>query len=176
MKKRKVLKFSTLLLGCGFVSFAFMSYARIARLDLVVNPRCKECFSPAKTHAGCLIAKDKKILLVRDSWSKKLGFPAGHHDFGERAFQTAYRETLEETGIRVVIDEYLYESKATNFRLFKCNIIEETGKHDGEILEFAYVGKEDIRRIIDEGDARFADQLEFVYQNFETLSRSMSVL
>ena len=169
MKKKKVLRFSTLLFVFGFFAYAFMSYARIARLDLSVNPRCKECFSPAKNHAGCLISVEGKILLVRDKVSKKLGFPAGHHEFGERAFQTAYRETLEETGLRVVLESYVTEFAGENFRLFKCNVIEDTGKHDNEIMEVKYVSQDELKAVIDSGDARFTNQLEYVHGHFNDL-------
>ena len=171
MKKKKVVKLSSFLIVAGFVAYAFMSYVRIARLDLPVNPRCRECFSPAKNHAGCLIAVDKKILLVRDKKSKKFGFPAGRHELGERAFQTAYRETLEETGLRVVLDYYISEFASENFRLFKCNIIEDTGKHDNEIIEVRYVNKGELKDVIDNGDARFKNQLEYVHEHFEELNK-----
>ena len=171
MTKKKVVKLSSFLIVAGFVAYAFMSYLRIARLDLPVNPRCRECFSPAKNHAGCLIAVDKKILLVRDKKSKKFGFPAGRHELGERAFQTAYRETLEETGLRVVLDAYIEEFASENFRLFKCNIIEDTGKHDNEIMEVKYADKKELKDIIDTGNARFKNQLEYVYNHFEELNK-----
>jgi len=107
--------------------------------------------------------------LVRDKLSKKLGFPAGKHEFGERAFQTAYRETLEETGLRVVLERYLAEFEEENFRLFKCNIIEDTKKHDNEIMEVRYLNQQEIKEVIDSNDARFKNQLEFVYEKFDEL-------
>ena len=170
MKKSKFFVYSTPLLVVFGCSYAIMSYSRIARMDLAVNPMCKECFSPAKTHAGCAIfSSDKKILLVRDKKSKKWGFPAGTHEMGERAFQTAYRETLEETGLRVVINDYINEFKGQNFRLFKCNVIEDTKKHDNEIVEFNYFSKQSLKKIIDQNGARFSNQLKFVYKNFDNI-------
>ena len=167
MKKKAILTYFTplfIILGC---IYAVMCYSRIADLNLAVNPMCKECFSPANTHAGCAIFIDNKILLVKDKKSKKWGFPAGKHEMGERAFQTAYRETLEETGLHVFIDDYLGEFKEQNFRLFRCNIIEDTKKHDNEIFESKFFSKDEVKKIIDsKTDARFLNQLEFVYKLF----------
>ena len=172
MKHIKTIVYTASLIGVGFCAYTAMCYSRIAHMNLSVNPSCQECFSPANTHAGCAIFNNKKIFLVRDRKSKKWGFPAGKHDTGERAFQTAYRETLEETGFRVVIDEYLAEFAKQNFRLFKCNVIEDTGKRDNEILEFRYFNKEELGKIIkDKKDARFVNQLEFIYNNFDKLTK-----
>ena len=172
MKKSKYITYLTplfIILGC---IYAAMSYARIARMDLAVNPTCKKCFSTAKTHAGCAIFANNKLLLVRDKESKKWGFPAGSHEMGERAFQTAYRETLEETGFRTVIDDYIGEFKEQNFRLFKCNIIEDTKKHDNEIIERKFFSKIEIKKILDnKKEARFQNQLDFIYKNFDKLAK-----
>ena len=169
-KKNKILTYSTPLIVIFGCLYSVMCYSRIANMDLAVNPMCKECFSPAKTHAGCAVFLDKKILLVRDRESKKWGFPAGTHEIGERAFQTAYRETLEETGLRTFIDDYIGEFKKQNFRLFKCNIIEDTKKHDNEILEFKYFSKNELKQIVDnKTSASFLNQLEFVYENFDKI-------
>jgi len=171
-KKSKITTFlTTLLIAFGSAVYVIMCYSRIADLDLAVNPTCKECFSPAKTHAGCVIFVNKKMLLVRDKKSKKWGFPAGTHEMGERAFQTAYRETLEETGLRTFIDDYIGEFKEQNFRLFKCKIIEDTKQHDNEIMEYKFFTKDELRKIaFNKEKARFSNQLKFIYKNFDKLS------
>ncbi len=168
-KKKKIFTYATpllVILGCIYMA---MCYSRIAKMDLAVNPVCKECFSTAKTHAGCAIFSDKKILLVRDKKSRKWGFPAGTHELGERAFQTAYRETLEETGLRVFMEDYIHEFKEQNFRLFKCNIIEDTKKHDNEILEFKFFSKNELKQVLNDKKARFFNQLKFLYDNFDNI-------
>lgn len=171
MKKSKYITYLTPLFIILCCIYAMMSYSKIARMDLAVNPTCKECFSVAKTHAGCAIFTKNKLLLVKDKKSKKWGFPAGSHEIGERAFQTAYRETLEETGFRTVIDDYIGEFKEQNFRLFKCNIIEDTKKHDNEIIERKFFSKIGIKKILDKKEARFQNQLDFVYKNFDKLTK-----
>lgn len=52
---------------------------------------------------GCIIIKDNKVLLVKGSsfW----GFPKGHVEENETELQTALRETKEEVGLDVKIDE-----------------------------------------------------------------------
>ena len=55
--------------------------------------------------AGCFIKQADRLLLVRNRFNGKLGFPAGFSNFGEDAQCTAHRETWEETGLRVEVGE-----------------------------------------------------------------------
>ena len=60
--------------------------------------------------AGCLVQEDGQVLLVRRAVEPglgKWGLPAGYAEAGERPEETAVRETLEETGLQVAIDEFL---------------------------------------------------------------------
>lgn len=52
---------------------------------------------------GVIIQKSKKFLLIKHRSDKggHWGFPKGHIEKGESEEETAYREVLEETGIRV---------------------------------------------------------------------------
>jgi len=52
---------------------------------------------------GCIVFNDGKVL-IEESLNGVYGFPKGHIEFGESEEECAYRETLEETGIRVNID------------------------------------------------------------------------
>lgn len=52
---------------------------------------------------GAVVVKDGKILLEKQTngfWS----FPKGHIEGDETEFETSIRETLEETGLKVVLD------------------------------------------------------------------------
>ncbi len=71
--------------------------------------------------AGCLVRSEGKMLVVRHKFSGKLGIPAGYSDGLESARCTAYRETLEETGLEVRVHEMLEEFD-DGFRLFRCSL------------------------------------------------------
>ncbi len=61
-----------------------------------------------RANAGCLIVRDGK-----------LGVPGGTLEPGELAQCTAHRETLEETGVQVVVGERLQVMK-NGFHLYRC--------------------------------------------------------
>ncbi len=79
-----------------------------------LRPVCPSCgrvhFLDPKVGAGVLIAKDRKILLVRRSVEPEIGkwtLPAGFVEGDEDPRTTAARECLEETGLEVQILELL---------------------------------------------------------------------
>lgn len=134
-----------------------------------VNKNCKLCMTSRSANAGCVIPKNKKILLVRDNYSKKLGLPGGMKKKYETAVMTAIRETLEETGFIVYIDDFISEFK-NGFRLYKCKIIADTKKTDGEISEFKYVDKKELKELLkkeNRKNIRFPHELELVYSKFD---------
>jgi 8-oxo-dGTP pyrophosphatase MutT (NUDIX family) len=53
---------------------------------------------------GCIIMDGGKVLLVQET-EGHWGFPKGHVEAGETEFETAIRETKEETNIDVEIDD-----------------------------------------------------------------------
>ena len=66
--------------------------------------------------AGFGLVKNKRneILLIQRGYGSNRGkwsLPGGHKDKGESLRQTARRETLEETGIRMTVDRLYYQSK-----------------------------------------------------------------
>ena len=54
---------------------------------------------------GCIIIKNKKVLLVYEKNTNFWGFPKGHMEEGESEIQTALREVKEEVGLEVDIDK-----------------------------------------------------------------------
>lgn len=52
---------------------------------------------------GCIVF-NKGNVLIEESLSGFYGFPKGHIEKGESEIECAYRETLEETGIKTKID------------------------------------------------------------------------
>lgn len=53
---------------------------------------------------GCIIIKNRKVLLVYEKNRNFWGFPKGHMEKGENEIQTALREVKEEVGLDVEID------------------------------------------------------------------------
>ncbi|MFT5110882.1 MAG: 8-oxo-dGTP pyrophosphatase MutT (NUDIX family) [Parasphingorhabdus sp.] len=66
--------------------------------------------------AGCLIKTAKGFVIAENRLLGRLQLPAGHHKQGETARQTAERETLEETGLKVT-------ARDTAFSLDKNQVI-----------------------------------------------------
>ena len=54
---------------------------------------------------GCIILKNKKVLLVYEKNRNFWGFPKGHMEKGENEIETALREVKEEVGLDVEIME-----------------------------------------------------------------------
>ncbi len=48
--------------------------------------------------------QERRYLLIRNR-SQNIGFPKGHIEYGETELQTVHREILEETGLRVDVQE-----------------------------------------------------------------------
>jgi len=75
---------------------------------------CPECpyihFRATPTAVGALVCRGREVLLVRraiDPGKGQWSFPAGFQDYGETAEQTAQREVLEETGLRIRLGRVL---------------------------------------------------------------------
>ncbi len=54
---------------------------------------------------GCIIIKNRKVLLVYEKNTNFWGFPKGHMEEGESEIQTALRGVKEEVGLEVDIDK-----------------------------------------------------------------------
>ena len=72
----------------------------------------------AQANAGCLLVEQDGVLLVKQ-WSAKWALPGGTADAGETAQCTAFRETWEETGLRVNVGELIHVFD-NGFHLFNC--------------------------------------------------------
>jgi 8-oxo-dGTP pyrophosphatase MutT (NUDIX family) len=91
------------------------------------------------------VRADQSLLVVRDRASGRLGFPAGASAGGEAAPCTASRETLEETGISVRVEERLRVFD-NGFHLYRCSLLDEKDYVPGAIPvpEFAAAEISDI--------------------------------
>ena len=81
---------------------------------------------------GCIIIKNKKVLLVYEKNRNFWGFPKGHMEDGETEIETALREVKEEVGLDVEIDKernvaylspnYIYIAKNIVYSGSKTNV------------------------------------------------------
>ena len=65
-------------------------------------------FVPVVSHGGCFISKNGQALLIQQTtglWA----LPGGHTKGSETPRETAARETHEETGYRVNVNEHLWK-------------------------------------------------------------------
>lgn len=106
-----------------------MLCAALAGCGAAASPPCPIALA-ARTvapSAGCLALQEGKLLVVRDL-KGKLSPPGGSAEGGESAQCTAFRETWEETGLRLEPSE-LVAVFDTGFHLYHC----EHGAGSGEI-------------------------------------------
>ncbi len=88
---------------------------------------CPKSFDPAYEltgNAGCMVERERQMLVVRLRATGKLGVPGGAPQPGETAQCTAYRETREEAGLEVTVGELLHKFSETDFYLFDCVLAE----------------------------------------------------
>ena len=60
--------------------------------------------------------RDWNVLLIRHTKGRHISFPKGHMEAGETESQTAEREILEETGLRVRVDRRYRAENRYNIR------------------------------------------------------------
>ncbi|MGI9283681.1 MAG: NUDIX hydrolase [Endozoicomonas sp.] len=76
-------------------------------------------------NAGCLMTHDGKVAIVTQRLSGQYNLPGGASDNSETSSCTAMRETEEETGHQVTVEELLKEFD-NGFRLYACTSNEPT--------------------------------------------------
>ena len=81
--------------------------------------------------AGCLATQSGALLVVQ-GLNGKLSVPGGSRHEGESAMCTAFRETWEETGLKLVPKEHLAVFD-TGFYLYRCTQDENSGQIDPPI-------------------------------------------
>ncbi len=121
---------------------------------------------------GCLIVRDKKVLMVKEAKKKCYGqwnFPAGHVDEAEKITDAAIREVFEETGCKVKLTGvlpmcYATEKKGESLMVrFTANIIEENIKFDTEeILEVKWIDIEEVKNMTKEELRGYEINIQFI--------------
>ncbi|UTA46962.1 NUDIX hydrolase [Simiduia sp. 21SJ11W-1] len=72
-------------------------------------------------NAGCLIVHQGRVLVV-EQWGGALAFPGGGFNVGESPSCTAARETYEETGMAVMVEQ-LQHTFTNGFQLYQCTLL-----------------------------------------------------
>jgi 8-oxo-dGTP diphosphatase len=114
---------------------------------------------------GCIVLKEKSILLVRRLYPPQKGkwsVPGGHVELGESVLETARRELLEETGLKGVPQGVI-------------NVDEYVVKHNGRITKHYVLidvlmkveNMNEMKAGSDAGDVKFFDLRE-AYMSKET--------
>ncbi|CAN5351026.1 hypothetical protein BH20ACT13_BH20ACT13_24200 [soil metagenome] len=93
------------------VRFCFACGAELPSLPPVTCGACgtSHWLNP-KPCANAIVVDEDKVLLARRAyapWKDGWGAPGGFCEVGEHPIETAEREVLEETGLRVEVDSYL---------------------------------------------------------------------
>ena len=108
--------------------------------------------------AGCVIVKDKKILMVKEDKKKCYGqwnFPVGHVEEYELIKEAAIREVYEETGCKIKLTGVLPISsvdldngKTAIMVRFTADILEENIKFNTkEILDVKWMNIEEVKNM-----------------------------
>ena len=121
------------------------------------HPVCPGCtfvfYLPPKVVAGTLPIRDDRVLLTRRAIEPSKGlwtFPGGYVDWGEDVRDGARRETLEEVGLAVRLDEllglYSYPGLPVVVAVFLAAVPDgaEPVPCATEVLEAAYFGPGEI--------------------------------
>jgi ADP-ribose pyrophosphatase YjhB (NUDIX family) len=124
--------------------------------------------------AGCLAKKEGRMLLVRQRLTGKLGIPGGYSRSAEPGRCTAYRETLEETGLELRVHELLIEHDS-GFQVYHCTFPGNDPVSDPVDLPLSAMAEISEIRWLEPGSVpvrqwRFADYLPALMQLFDSLA------
>ena len=147
---------------------------------VIINKKCIGCINERKGNAGCVVSKDKKILLVKYRRTNQISLPGGFRDYKHQDTFVATEEMMHSLGYIVSIEDivgdfsYFFKLSSNNiFRLYKCKIIEETKKTNNKILEEIWVSKQELKDILDktDKDIAFKNELKLVYDRFGFITK-----
>jgi 8-oxo-dGTP pyrophosphatase MutT (NUDIX family) len=120
MKNRS--RFPIVFISCFLIPIRAIFSSEINHSSCLNQVQGKVLFKE-KGKAACLIKNKQKLLVVRKKKNQKLDLPGGKPKKDEIAQCTAYRETLEETGLQIKIGKLLkkvsYKSDLPYY-IFQC--------------------------------------------------------
>lgn len=96
-------------------------------------------------NAGCLVVRSGAVLMVQQRLSGGWALPGGTAENGERAACTAARETREETGLTVQVQQHLL-TLDNGFNIFRCNYTGEQAPAPQDRMEIRGVAWHDARQ------------------------------
>lgn len=139
----------------------------------------------AQNSAGCFIKLNEHLLVVRDTWSGRLSLPGGGGRLDESPAEIARRETKEETGLQVTVDDEIGRSDQ-GFVLFRCRPKDNVSAFPNRQGDFELALPLDSRYEIEEvllinpltvppADWRFVSQLAQIRELFKKESGSPSL-
>jgi 8-oxo-dGTP diphosphatase len=119
---------------------------------------CPACdyvhYTDPKVGVGALVVEDGKILLVKRIMAPERGkwsIPAGFLDQGEDPQRTAEREVLEETGLRVRVDELLdvytnplEQGGASIFILYRADLLDGVLRAGDDAADAAFFAVDEL--------------------------------
>jgi predicted NUDIX family NTP pyrophosphohydrolase len=142
--RNKFKKYYLLLIAIAIATFylSFPSIYSVVTESMMDVPKCdlsEKLQNDKRTgNAGCLIIHNKKILLVKSYHNNYLNIPGGTQKKKETSACTAHRETFEETGVSVKVQDHIMTAN-NGFHIFSCDA-------KGEI-DLSYSKKYEINQI-----------------------------
>jgi mutator protein MutT len=138
--------------------------------------------------AATIVIKDEKLLLVSSKYQEGefFLFPGGGVEFGETLKEAAIRETFEETGVKVAINdffhinEYIYaedwnkRSISIFFTATPIEILEAQTNDNGKIKEVKWIDLRDLDKY-DIKPKRIVDLIKLDKLKSEGLEKRYSV-
>jgi len=96
-------------------------------------------------NAGCLMVRGDRVLMVQQRLNGSWGLPGGTAESGERAVCTALRETLEETGLKVQVEQHLLTLRG-GFHIYRCSAADGQTPDPNDWFEIQSAGWKDSRQ------------------------------
>ena len=119
-------------------------------------------------NAGCLVARAGAVLMVQQRLNGSWALPGGTAESGERAACTATRETREETGLTVQVQQHLL-TLDNGFHIFRGTYTGEQTLAPQDWIEIRAVAWQDARQrsVLPWRFAAQRDQIETLMQQQE---------
>ncbi|CAE7551636.1 unnamed protein product [Symbiodinium pilosum] len=119
----------------------------------------------APAHAGCFVKKGNAMLAVKLTYDgNKFDIPGGCTNGREPAKRTAERETWEESGYPVEVNELLATVRG-GFRIYRCSVKQQDpGKGpDHEVSSVQWINPWEVDNFMQQHMWRYQDEQAYLY-------------